>query len=731
VALHADAPRSDGSSAPPSGSPCASEPWSRAGGPHAARLWNPTWDIHLTVHGIEPSRRSRDDPGAASKNQVAQVAGPTPPLDTFLALILAGHHGRTAISEDFALKKRFFRFIYRRPIKLVALTPASRLPFDTRFPRGASAPNPVWSRLESQPKAVLSSSVTWRPRAAQVEQRGWHRHCTEFKDLMKKSQIALSIIALAGAITAQSVTFLGASNAQKGVMFAVDNISATPIVVTELASRFSVAGTATVEIYSVAGDFAAPVSNISDPLFWGAPIVTLPGFVHPGGAIAPTTLSNTLAIPVAAGARQSFWVTCTTATGSNIYYTTGVAQWNATIATDGIVNLIGGNGKSYPLPGTTFGGTTAGSQGRLFNGTVTYMPAGPDQYDTNTLGASLDANGVTGSAFTPANFVACETTPTTVTLNSNVPGAPFEMAYNLSSLVSLSGGGLPAGTTGILNLDIAGGLFFFNGGLAASLLPWPGVPVALPFAMPILPAPGISAQLFVISGAAPDGFELSQGINIQGVPSVPFTSAAGPTGDDAALSLTAGLALPGCTAIPAVSLYGTIYTQYHVITNGRVVMGATANTGFAPAATYLATEAPFVGCYADFNTLVGGTINLVGIPGGLQVDYTGIGYFAQAGTASTYSIILSSTTSDVTISGANIGLPTTAATDMFIGAHPGGTVGIDPVMPATYVGAGVTAAGAAGFSHGLYSADLILTPLTDAGDTLNFSYNGAGYTVSY
>src|SRR5262245_27744306 len=128
---------------------------------------------------------------------------------------------------------------------------------------------------------------------------------------MNRTAVALVVAAaLGGALHAQcaNLGFTGASNGQSGIMFAVDNVSANPVTVLGLGTRFLGNGTATLEIYSVAGSF---VGNESSAAFWGAPVATVAGFGHTGGLTYPpiVPIPAALNLPVAPGTRRSFWLT--------------------------------------------------------------------------------------------------------------------------------------------------------------------------------------------------------------------------------------------------------------------------------------------------------------------------------------------------------------------------------------------------------------------------------------
>ncbi len=186
-------------------------------------------------------------------------------------------------------------------------------------------------------------------------------------------QKTLSILAAAalfagGALAqCQNLSFNGASNGQKGTMFEVVNLSASnPLTIGYFEQVFLNAGTADVEIYTLAGSCAGLETNAAAWTLVG----TANGLAHganPQFDLIPIAIN--LTIPPSGV--QSFYITCTNATGSNVYYTSGSNQYGAQYASNADLALVGRFGKTYPF-GTNFGAATAG---RLWNGRVNYGPA--------------------------------------------------------------------------------------------------------------------------------------------------------------------------------------------------------------------------------------------------------------------------------------------------------------------------------------------------------------------
>ena len=352
-------------------------------------------------------------------------------------------------------------------------------------------------------------------------------------------------------------------------------------------------------------------------------------------------------------------------------------------------------------------------------------------WDTNSAGSSLDVNGLPSPPNGPIDATLCVDVLGNVNLNSSNVGQGWEMGIHFNPAVAAastcapSGGGINTTNGQAVNLDFSDAtLFFFNN---LTFPPFPG-PITIPFASPVA-IPNITAQMLVFSPSHPDGFEMSSPIQIEVISGNPVQP--GPVGDDAGVTLTAGTTPSnGCVAYPMFNAYGVSYTQAHVITNGRVTLGA-LSTSFTSAATYGAAEPAFAGGHGDFNQALGGTIGITTDGIGVSATYTNIAYFNQAGTAASFTIsFLGGGTSDILLSGLNYGAPT-AARNLFLGVHPGGAATIEAGFPTSYIGAGNFVSSVAGNSHGVFG-DLFVGPLADAGDNLLFTYNNAGgYNVSY
>jgi hypothetical protein len=163
------------------------------------------------------------------------------------------------------------------------------------------------------------------------------------------------------------ITMTVAGNGQKGTMFNVVNTSTAAATILTFDQCFLAAGTSDVEVYTKTGTWSGFEST---PAAWTL-VGTALGVVHTAApTLDPIPLAINVTIP--GGATQAFYITSNATFATNVAYTSGVNQLGAVIGTDGILQVTGGVGKTYPF-GSTFGLPTAG---RLWNGRVNYCIAG-------------------------------------------------------------------------------------------------------------------------------------------------------------------------------------------------------------------------------------------------------------------------------------------------------------------------------------------------------------------
>lgn len=278
-----------------------------------------------------------------------------------------------------------------------------------------------------------------------------------------------------------------------------------------------------------------------------------------------------------------------------------------------------------------------------------------------------------------------------------------------------------AGHLRFINLDVTAGLFFLNGGFAPSLLPHPGT-VSLGFPMPA--GLTISAQQVVAPTGHPDGFDLSQAAEVTGVSATAFP---GPAGDDIAMTFTAGAPLPGCNGpTPSISMYGTTYTNYALITNGRWTMGA-ANTSFTAANP---GDTTFAGLWCDLNTATAGTITVEVIAGGMRANYNGVGFFGGTAAATNTFKVDVTTVGDVLIhnGGAALSLATIAG-NQYVGICPAAGAAIAAGVPAAPWGLGTTYTSATPLDAiGAFGA--IGSTVAPGTNAMAFTWSAGGYILN-
>ncbi len=253
-----------------------------------------------------------------------------------------------------------------------------------------------------------------------------------------------------------------AGNSQKGTMFDIVNTSAASIAITGFDQVFSTTGSADVEVYTKAGTWNGFENTAAAWTLAGSATAV----AHQGPPNL-TPLPIALNVAIAAGATQAFYITATAATATNVSYTTGVAGIGAVIGTDGLIQVLGGPGKTYPF-GSSFGLPT---QGRLWNGQVHYCVNG-DPATNTSLGL--------GCIRVFASFYDFFATPAQFDLNNSaITMTPSGGGYTVTS----GGSFLPVGSvqTPALPLVLADdGEFtvpFVTGSFSGPTGAWSGVTV--------------------------------------------------------------------------------------------------------------------------------------------------------------------------------------------------------------------------------------------------------------
>ena len=134
-------------------------------------------------------------------------------------------------------------------------------------------------------------------------------------------------------------------------------------------------------------------------------------------------------------------------------------------------------------------------------------------YSINSPAASFSVDGVSSSVVAPGQVAAQTGATFTVTMDTNVPAAAWELAYTLSPTLPLGGGALALPGGEIVNVDLANpGLTFFNGVFGT---PWGGSPVNINVT---LPGGTYGGQFAVTNPAAVSGFTFGGAVDLSVAP---------------------------------------------------------------------------------------------------------------------------------------------------------------------------------------------------------------------
>ena len=310
-------------------------------------------------------------------------------------------------------------------------------------------------------------------------------------------------------------------------------------------------------------------------------------------------------------------------------------------------------------------------------GTAPPPPPPAASYQVNQARSGLNLDGVNGTTTTPAVTTVPAGGQTTLQLSSALFGAPFEVFITLSPLVARGQGAYVTPTGQIVNMSLADPTFFWinGGGANPAFIGFPGN-----FTAPIFPTSQGTAALQQIVGdpTNPDGYVLSQGCQLdvtagQGGGVTP-TFPQGPTGDDDNVTVD----LVGQGYDYSIRFYGTVYTQLHVSSNGRVVFGS-PDTAYLATPSGAATGNPFVGFWTDLDPTLGGNITITSpAPGKVRIDWNGVPYWGEPFAPVTFGIELDSNNDSVRLENL-LSVPANpqvfnfySGQNQFLGMSPGG-----------------------------------------------------------
>jgi hypothetical protein len=423
------------------------------------------------------------------------------------------------------------------------------------------------------------------------------------------------------------------NNGQSGNMFDLVAINSVTICSFDVSIR---PGTYTMEVYvlPLGQSYATAPTTASAWTLLGSASGVVSAATTSTAPGVPTPLPIPIYVSIPAGMTQAFYVTVAPGTGIN--YTNGTAA-GAVFVADANLQFLEGIGVSYP-----FGGTFSP---RVWNGNINYSPGvnncSATPFQANQANASLDINGVTTNGFNPPVTMSCVGSSLSLNLASALTGSGWEMGIALASVQPSL---FTSSNNQVVNVDFLSPTFrYLFGGLSPTFVPFQGnlsIPLSSPF--PVV----ASAQMVVVDPSHPDGVSLSQAAEVQlsagvvgGIP--------GPIADNTALTIPLNTSSPLCA--PSISFFGVSFTQMHVISNGRVMFGASADTDFSPTLAEALVDSPFCGFWTDLNPAAAGTITVAASSTQVIVDYQGVPYFGSVGSGNSFSIAFDVPTGSVTL----------------------------------------------------------------------------------
>jgi hypothetical protein len=296
-------------------------------------------------------------------------------------------------------------------------------------------------------------------------------------------------------------------------------------------------------------------------------------------------------------------------------------------------------------------------------------------FQLNSPQASLDIDAVqAASAYGPgAVTIACLGQVAALSGSSTLAGTFFDVAVSLGGLVPSA---ITTTNGQIVNLN-PGTLFFLNSGTAIPAL----VPFS-PFTAPLASAsPTVaSAQMAIVDPGHPDGFRLSQGVQLD-VQSGSAGTRPGPTSDDGFMLVKFGTApLCGPASVP---FSGTAFTNLWIHTNGRLTFGGIdAHQPFPLFAGFT----PFFGYWTDLDVSAGGTIDYTVTSTTITVNWNGVPHSGDTNANNLSLSIDSSGTCVINVAGIQANLPTAPAfpSGALLGLSGGVLSGATDLGPTTF-----------------------------------------------
>lgn len=270
-----------------------------------------------------------------------------------------------------------------------------------------------------------------------------------------------------------------------------------------------------------------------------------------------------------------------------------------------------------------YGWNTGGPGGLNFHADITVYATA--EWQVNQPGASLDINGVVGTAVSLATVSECAGQSVTVNFASTNVGLPWEVGITSPEPGrAASAGALVTPDNQVVNLWLNAPSITFVNGLSFAV-PFPGN-----FSQPVTVsgATQTSAQMAVVAPTQASGFFLS-----------------GLTTLDTAAAATLPLALPDDGNIQVilgssplcygpVSFYGTMYNDFYVNSNGDVSF-TQGHSNFTSSATQWQTMMPRIGIHTDWQPNVYGSVDVTVVGPALQVNYNNMAEWGTGGSGIT------------------------------------------------------------------------------------------------
>ncbi len=264
-------------------------------------------------------------------------------------------------------------------------------------------------------------------------------------------------------------------------------------------------------------------------------------------------------------------------------------------------------------------------------------PAGAGQgfYQVNQPSASLDVDGVNGTAYTAADVVRCPDTNFAVNIASPLVGLPFDLLFSTASLVPRGGGALttPSGNQ-VVNIDL-NSFSFLLGGFATN---FPGN-FTLSASFPTF-IPGIYTQMAIIDPTNVDLVSLSQPNGLHIAANGSLVGFIPPVGDEQITTLP----VPAC-----LSFYGAWHNDVWVSTNGRIGFGTNPSGVWFPTVLDAMSGDPSVGYWCDLDVVPTASVTATNPSNGLtRLQWNNVAYWGTAVTI-TFGIQFDGNTDSVTI----------------------------------------------------------------------------------